>query len=72
MTDARKLSPTFYTLIRALLQSLLSNLRERGHDPRVVHGWTATFGGAHMIRVEPSGTFTAAADPRREAYGMAY
>ena len=51
---------------------VLSDLAGRGHDPRVVHGWTATFGGAHMIRVEPSGTLTAAADPRREAYAMAY
>ncbi len=51
---------------------VLSDLSGRGHEPRVVHGWTATFGGAHMIRVEPSGTLTAAADPRREAYGMAY
>ena len=51
---------------------VLSDLSARGHEPRVIHGWTATFGGAHMIRVEPSGTLTAAADPRREAYGMAY
>jgi gamma-glutamyltranspeptidase/glutathione hydrolase len=48
-------------------------LRRRGHDIRVVHGWTATFGGAQMIRVEPgSGTLTVASDPRREAYGLAY
>ena len=51
---------------------VLSDLSGRGHEPRVIHGWTATFGGAHMIRVEPSGTLTAAADPRREAYAMAY
>jgi len=51
---------------------VLSALSGRGHEPRIVHGWTATFGGAQMIRVEPSGTLTVAADPRREAYGMAY
>lgn len=51
---------------------VLSDLGARGHEPQVVHGWTATFGGAHMIRIEASGTITAAADPRREAYGMAY
>ena len=51
---------------------VLSGLSELGHEPRVIHGWTATFGGAQMIRVEPSGTITAAADPRREAYAMAY
>jgi gamma-glutamyltranspeptidase/glutathione hydrolase len=51
---------------------VLSDLSGRGHEPRVIHGWTATFGGAQMIRIEPSGTITAAADPRREAYAMAY
>jgi gamma-glutamyltranspeptidase/glutathione hydrolase len=51
---------------------VLSGLSERGHEPRVVHGWTETFGGAQMILVEPSGTLTVGADPRREAYGMAY
>ena len=51
---------------------VLSDLSGRGHEPRTVHGWTATFGGAQMIRVEASGTLTAAADPRREAYAMAY
>ena len=51
---------------------VLSVLSGRGHEPRTIHGWTATFGGAQMIRVEPWGTLTVAADPRREAYGMAY
>jgi gamma-glutamyltranspeptidase/glutathione hydrolase len=51
---------------------VLSDLSERGHEPRVVHGWTETFGGAQMILVERSGTLTVGADPRREAYGMAY
>jgi gamma-glutamyltranspeptidase/glutathione hydrolase len=49
-----------------------AELQARGHDLRVVQGWTATFGGAQMIRVEPSGTRTAAAGPRREAYAIAY
>jgi gamma-glutamyltranspeptidase/glutathione hydrolase len=48
-------------------------LADLGHSVRVVPGWTATFGGAQMIRVEPgSGTLTVAADPRREAYAIAY
>ena len=51
---------------------VLSALSGRGHEPQTIHGWTATFGGAQMIRVEPWGTLTVAADPRREAYGMAY
>ncbi len=50
-----------------------AELEARGHELRVIHGWTATFGGAQMIRIEPrSGTLTAAADPRREAYAIAY
>ncbi|MBT8404364.1 MAG: gamma-glutamyltransferase [Gemmatimonadetes bacterium] len=47
-------------------------LTERGHELRIVSGWTATFGGAQLIRVEPSGSLTAAADPRREAYAVAH
>ncbi|MEJ2204837.1 MAG: gamma-glutamyltransferase [Gemmatimonadota bacterium] len=44
-----------------------------GHELRVVRGWTATFGGAQMILVEPgSGTLAVGSDPRREAYGLAY
>ena len=50
-----------------------SELSALGHRLNVVEGWTATFGGAQMIFVEPdTGTFTAAADPRREAYALAY
>jgi gamma-glutamyltranspeptidase/glutathione hydrolase len=44
-----------------------------GHEMEVVHGWTATFGGAQMILFNPEyGTLTVASDPRREAYGLAY
>jgi len=44
-----------------------------GYDVRSVSGWTATFGGAQMIRVHPtSGALIVASDPRREAYGIAY
>jgi gamma-glutamyltranspeptidase/glutathione hydrolase len=50
-----------------------SALEARGHELRVVSGWTATFGGAQMILLEPgSRTLTAAAGPRREAYAIAY
>ncbi|NIP61097.1 MAG: gamma-glutamyltransferase, partial [Gemmatimonadetes bacterium] len=52
--------------VRAELESL-------GHEVRVIHGWTATFGGAHMIRLDPEeGTLIVAADPRREGYSLAY
>ncbi len=48
-------------------------LAERGHDLTLVDGWTATFGGAQMIFFDPAtGVLTAAADPRREAYALAY
>jgi gamma-glutamyltranspeptidase/glutathione hydrolase len=51
----------------------LRELAGKGHALRVVSGWTATFGGAQMIFVEPeSGTLVVASDPRREAYGLAY
>ena len=54
-------------------ESVRAELAALGHDIRVVHGWTATFGGAQMIRVEPGfGTLTVGSDPRREAYGLAY
>ena len=50
-----------------------SALEALGHQVRVVHGWTATFGGAQMIVADhENGTLTAAADPRREAYALAY
>jgi gamma-glutamyltranspeptidase/glutathione hydrolase len=48
-------------------------LERRGHALRVISGWTATFGGAQMILVEPdAGTLTVGSDPRREAYGISY
>jgi gamma-glutamyltranspeptidase/glutathione hydrolase len=48
-------------------------LEGRGHELRVVSGWTATFGGAQMILVDArTGTLVVASDPRREAYGLAY
>ncbi len=50
-----------------------SELSALGHDVGIVSGWTATFGGAQMIHLDPStGVVTAAADPRREAYAIAW
>lgn len=49
-----------------------SALAALGHEVDVISGWTATFGGAQMIMVSPAGTLVAAADPRREAYALAY
>ncbi len=54
-------------------EAVLQELERRGHVLRVVRGWTATFGGAQMILVEPGlGTLVVGSDPRREAYGLAY
>jgi gamma-glutamyltranspeptidase/glutathione hydrolase len=51
----------------------LNGLAARGHDLNVIVGWTATFGGAQMIVYDPvNGVLTAGADPRREAYSLAY
>ena len=52
--------------------TVLGELGALGHQADVVHGWTATFGGAHMIVRDRAGTLTAASDPRREAYAIAY
>ncbi len=52
---------------------VLSGLQSLGHNLRVVDDWTATFGGAQMIHHNRSnGVLTVAADPRREAYALAY
>ena len=54
-------------------EEALLDLRQRGHLLNLVEGWTATFGGAHMIHHDSeTGVLTAAADPRREAYAIAY
>jgi gamma-glutamyltranspeptidase/glutathione hydrolase len=49
-------------------------LTDRGHRLRITSGWTASFGGAQMIRVvgsSPRVLYTGA-DPRREGYAVAY
>ncbi len=51
----------------------LRQLEDLGHRLTLIQGWTATFGGAQMIHYAPNtGVLTAAADPRREAYALAY
>ena len=50
-----------------------AGLTALGHRVDPIEGWTATFGGAQMIVYDPkTGTLIAAADPRREAYALAY
>jgi gamma-glutamyltranspeptidase len=54
-------------------RSVREALQARGHDVRVSGGWTATFGGVQVILRDPlSGALRTGADPRREAYAIAY
>lgn len=69
----RSLSGLGVAIENRISGSALQGLQELGHQLDVVEGWTATFGGAQMIHYDPdAGVLTAAADPRREAYSLAY
>ena len=69
----RSLSGLRLAIEDRISEEALLDLRQRGHLLNLVEGWTATFGGAHMIHHDPeTGVLTAAADPRREAYAIAY
>ena len=69
----RSLSGLRLAIEDRIAEEALLDLRQRGHLLNLVEGWTATFGGAHMIHHDPeTGVLTAAADPRREAYAIAY
>lgn len=51
----------------------IQGLRARGHDVSVTGGWAATYGGVQVIYRDPdTGALRTGADPRREAYGIAY
>jgi gamma-glutamyltranspeptidase/glutathione hydrolase len=48
-------------------------LVERGHAVDIQPAWSALFGGAQGIVVDPdSGTFTGGADPRRDGYAIGW
>lgn len=69
----RSLGGTRVSLEDRVTEETALGLIERGHTLQLVQGWTATFGGAQMIVFDPTtGVLTAAADPRREAYALAY
>jgi gamma-glutamyltranspeptidase/glutathione hydrolase len=52
---------------------VIAALNERGHQISTASGWTATFGGVQVIFIDPaSGARRTGADPRREAYGIAW
>jgi gamma-glutamyltranspeptidase/glutathione hydrolase len=53
--------------------SVRDALRARGHQLRITGGWTATLGGVQVILRDPaSGALRTGADPRREAYAIAF
>lgn len=69
----RSMGGTSVSLENRVAGATAQGLIERGHGLRLIDGWTATFGGAQMIVFDPAtGVLTAAADPRREAYALAY
>ena len=69
----RSYGGTRVSLENRVAPAVVEALTELGHAVTLVDGWTATFGGAQMIFFDPStGVLTAAADPRREAYALAY
>jgi gamma-glutamyltranspeptidase/glutathione hydrolase len=52
---------------------VVSQLRSRGHDVRVLSPWTWAVGGAHGIRIDPErGVLQGGADPRRDGQAVAY
>jgi gamma-glutamyltranspeptidase/glutathione hydrolase len=52
---------------------VLAQLVERGHQITPSSGWSATFGGVQVILIDPkSGVRRTGADPRREAYAIAW
>ena len=54
-------------------ESVRAALQERGYHVRARSGWTAEFGGAQGILMDPeTGAKRVGSDRRREAYGMAY
>jgi gamma-glutamyltranspeptidase/glutathione hydrolase len=54
-------------------EAVRSALGARGHQLSPVTGWTATLGGVQIILIDPaSGARRTGADPRREAYAIAW
>ena len=54
-------------------RAVITALTERGHQITVQSGFTATFGGVQVILIDPkSGARRTGADPRREAYAIAW
>ena len=53
--------------------AVVAALEQRGHQISTASGWTATFGGVQIILIDPaSGARRTGADPRSEAYAIAW
>jgi len=55
-----------------IVAAVQARLTALGHRLQVVAGRGAELGGAQVILVSPSGARATGADPRREAYGIAW
>jgi gamma-glutamyltranspeptidase/glutathione hydrolase len=56
-----------------LPKSVADELKERGHDVRMVGSWSPSMGGAEGITIDiERGVLTAGADPRRDGYAIGY
>lgn len=54
-------------------QSMIDELRARGHDLQVVEPWTDLMGGAVAVYIDQEkGSLAGAGDPRRECYAIGY
>jgi gamma-glutamyltranspeptidase / glutathione hydrolase len=53
-------------------EAVRRRLGELGHEVSVQHGMSNDLGGAQVIVITPAGVKSVGADPRREAYGIAW
>jgi gamma-glutamyltranspeptidase/glutathione hydrolase len=55
-----------------ILQTIIAELKRRGHDAQSFADWTMKVGGMQAVAVDPAtGVMTGAADPRRDGYAVA-
>ncbi|MFQ5904619.1 MAG: gamma-glutamyltransferase family protein, partial [Candidatus Binatia bacterium] len=70
-TPPRSELPEALRLEEGFSPELISGLREKGHEVKVVDRWS--FGSSEVIVRDPmSGTWVAGADPRREGYAIGW
>ena len=69
----RSMAGTAVSIESRISPGARDGLRRMGHQVEVMDGWSGpTFGGAQVILADPSGVLRTGADPRREAYSIAY